>query len=99
MTIYKPFKNETLLHVNESYLGESIEEQMRRATESKEKIEVISPIIYTERKDGVLPQYDIRTDRFDIACEAMGKVAASHIAKRQQRIERLNTTNEEPSIA
>lgn len=28
-------------------------------------------IAYTEKKDGVKPEYDIRTDRFEIAREAM----------------------------
>ena len=30
-------------------------------------------IAYTEKKDGVKPEYDIRTDRFEIAREAMGQ--------------------------
>ena len=43
-----------------------------------------APIIYTERKEGVIPAYDVRTDRFEIAVEAMGKVVKSNIAKREQ---------------
>ena len=39
---------------------------------------------YTERKEGVIPAYDVRTDRFEIAVEAMGKVVKSNIAKREQ---------------
>lgn len=31
-------------------------------------------IAYTEKKDGVRPEYDIRTDRFEIAREAMETV-------------------------
>lgn len=31
-------------------------------------------IAYTEKKDGVKPEYDIRTDRFEIAREAMEKI-------------------------
>lgn len=86
------------MRVNNAYIGESLEEQLRRVTENKEPIEMISPIIYTERREGVLPQYDIRTDRFDIACEAMGKVAASHAAKREQRIQKLNgDPNKQPT--
>ena len=33
------------------------------------------PLIYTERKTGVNPEYNIRTDRFMIAMEAMGKIS------------------------
>ena len=36
--------------------------------------------------DGVLPQYNIRTDRFDLALEAMGKVDKSYKAKREDRL-------------
>ena len=31
-------------------------------------------IAYTERKDGVLPEYDIRTDRFEVAREAQDRL-------------------------
>ena len=45
-----------------------------------------APVIYTERKDGVLPEYNIRTDRMEIAVEGMDKVAKSHTAKREERM-------------
>lgn len=68
--------------------GEFIEEKVRRITENGEPIEDSAPIIYTERKDGVNPAYDIRTDRWDIALEAMNtvnsaksKIVANKIAK------------------
>ena len=41
--------------------GEYIEEKVRRITENNEPIEDGAPIIYTERKDGVNPAYNIRT--------------------------------------
>ena len=44
-----------------------------------------APIIFTERKDGVLPEYDIRTDRWDIAITAMDKVNTDKIAKRANK--------------
>lgn len=64
-------------------IGESIEEKMRRVTQNNEPIENAAPLIYTERKDGVLPQYDIRTDRFDVAMEAIDKITSSKIAQRE----------------
>lgn len=66
------------------YSGNSIEFKVRKATTEKQPIESVSPIIYTERKDGVLPQYDIRTDRFEIAQQAMDSVAKSYTAKRAE---------------
>ena len=44
----------------------------------------VFPTIYTEKKDGVQPEFDIRTDRFEVALEAIDKInksAASQIAK------------------
>ena len=43
-----------------------------------------APIIYTERKDGVLPAYDIRTDRWEIAQKAMEVNQKAISAKRQR---------------
>ena len=54
---------------------------------NKEPITDGAPIIYTERKDGVLPEYDIRTDRWDIAIDAMDKVNMDRFAKRENKID------------
>lgn len=62
--------------------GESIESKMFRVTNSNEPIDNTAPLLYTERKDGVLPQYDIRTDRWAMAMAAMDKVTKSNRAKR-----------------
>lgn len=61
--------------------GESIEEMLRRMTANKEPIPNNVPPIYTPYKDGVIPDYDIRSDRFDVAMQARDKQAASEIAK------------------
>lgn len=70
--------------------GEYIEEKVRRITENNEPIEDGAPIIYTERKDGVNPAYNIRTDRWEIAQDAMeqvgnnkSKIIAMKIARRE----------------
>lgn len=62
--------------------GQSIEELMRKALHSQEPIEANAKISYSERKDGVLPQFDIRTDRFDYAMMAADRVHASAAAQR-----------------
>ena len=61
--------------------GEHIEDKVRRITENNEPIQDGAPKIYTDRKEGVIPAYDIRTDRFNVALEAMDKVNASKIAQ------------------
>ena len=75
----------TSIATNFLEIGESIEEKMRRVTQSNEPIENVAPMLYTERKDGVLPETDIRTDRFEVAQEAMGKVEKSIKAKREEK--------------
>lgn len=72
----------TGFNVNNGVEGETIEQKMERVIENNEPITDSAPIIYTERADGILPQYDVRTDRFEIAIDAMDKVSKTHVAKR-----------------
>ena len=67
MKYSKPTKNNGRLESVEIYEGESIETKCARVLESGEPIADTAPIIYTEKEDGVLPAYNIRTGRFDIA--------------------------------
>lgn len=66
------------------YIGESIEKKCARIVENKEPISDGAPMVYTEKKDGVQPQYDIRTDKWEIAQNAMDTVNKAKIAKGQQ---------------
>lgn len=77
---------QTSLKVNQSYKGERIEEKIQRIVNNKEPITDGAPIIYTERKNGVEPQYNIKTDRFEIAIDAMDSVSKSYKAKRDMAI-------------
>lgn len=61
--------------------GETIETKVKRITENNEPITDGAPIIYTNRDDGVLPAYNIRTDRWDIAQEAMDAVNQANLAR------------------
>lgn len=75
----------TQLSVNEGYIGETIEEKVARILSNNEPITDGAPVIYTERKAGVQPSYNIRTDRFEVAVEAMDGVSRAHLAKREER--------------
>ena len=55
--------------------GEPIEIKVARLLSQEEPIKDQVPLIYTEKKTGVNPEYNIRTDRFMIAMEAMGKIS------------------------
>lgn len=74
----------TTIELNDSYEGETIEQKVRRITQNQEPITDGAPIIYTERKEGVKPEYDVRTDRFELAVEAMDTVTQQKLAKREQ---------------
>lgn len=62
--------------------GQSIEQFIRKARAGGEPIQATAKITYNDRKDGVLPQHDIRSDRFEIALSATDKIHASEAAKR-----------------
>ena len=40
-----------------------------------------APTIYTAKEEGVLPAYNIRTDRFDIAMDAYDKITRNSAKK------------------
>lgn len=77
--------------------GEPIEKVVNRLLTTGEQPEVTDTMIYTERKEGVIPDIDIRTDRFDIAQKAMGNVAKSYIAKREFHLKEKEKNNNNES--
>lgn len=66
------------IEFDSSYLskdeGERIEVKCARITENNEPISDGAPLVYTKRSEGVKPEYDIRTDKWDIAQEKMQSV-------------------------
>lgn len=84
--MYKQNKPEqTVLNINKSTEGETIEKKVARILNNKEKITDTTPLIFTDRKDGVKAEYDIRTDRWEHAIDGMDYVTKSKIAAREER--------------
>lgn len=84
--MYKQIKTPTTsIRINNSVEGETIETKIMRITQNREPIKDGAPIIFQERKEGVNPAYDIRTDRFEVAIDAMDKVAKAYAAKRENK--------------
>lgn len=82
--MYKiPYYSETTMAVTKTKEGETIENKVKRLVENKEPIKDGAPIIYTERGGGVNPAYNIRTDRWEIAVDAMTRLMKSKEAKRE----------------
>lgn len=80
-----------------AYPAETIENKVFRITNNKEPIKDGAPLVYQTRAEGINPQYDIRTDRWEIALDAMSTVNKTHVAKRDERIgeKTYDTMNEE----
>lgn len=54
--------------------AEPIEDKVARIVENNEPITDGAPLVYTKRSEGVKPEYDIRTDKWEVAQEKMEKV-------------------------
>lgn len=76
---------ETMIHRDETYSAEPLMVKLRRMTETNEPIKAETTLIYTDKKMGVLPAYDIRTDKFDIAVTVQDKYQASLEARGASR--------------
>lgn len=75
MKIYKIKPRKKLkLKGQTPFEGNSIEFEMSQAMRTNQPISrSMSNLYYTNRKDGVIKECDIRTDRFDVALTAMEK--------------------------
>lgn len=77
----------------ETYEGELLEDKVKRITENNEPISDGAPLVYTKRADGVRPEYNVRTDKWDVAIETMDKVSQ---AKKNKIKENMNKGLTEP---
>lgn len=71
---------------NLAYQAEPREVKLRKIIngEANNMEDGVFPTIYTEKKDGVQPEFDIRTDRFEVAIDAIDKInqsVANQVAK------------------
>lgn len=77
---------------NLTYQAEPRDVKLRKIIngESNDMEDGVFPTIYTEKKDGVQPEFDIRTDRFEVAIDAIDKInqsVANQIAKNKGETE------------
>lgn len=85
--LYGKFKKESSGINTSKFLreGQSIEETMRIATANKEEQVAMLPEIYQKRNEGIDPLCDIRTDKFQLAQDAMDKVTRAHLLAHQNK--------------
>lgn len=79
---------------NLTYQAEPREVKLRKIIngESNDMEDGVFPTIYTEKKDGVQPEFDIRTDRFEVAIDAIDKInqsVANQVAKNKGETEAI----------
>lgn len=96
--MYKRNKyQKTSLKINDARPCETIEEKLRRVTQTKEPIDIDDTVglIYTSKEDGVLPAHDIRTDRMEVAREALDKASKTQTGK-NKGVQKPDDKKEEP---
>ncbi len=94
---YRP-TSKTMLRSVEKVEGEMIEQKIERILDNKEPIKDGAPEIFTERKEGVLSAYNIRTDRWEIASSGMDIVQKSIQAKREEKAKTKETETKEGKV-
>lgn len=71
-----------LIRVNKTKEEEGLIHQLRKVKTMGDQGFVTKGLMYSERKDGVLPEFDIRTDKWEVAQKASSVASKSEIAKR-----------------
>ena len=70
--MYKtPIRQKSDLNVSKCVKGATIEEKIARIVMNKEPVANEKPLIYSDKRDGVQPAYNVKTDKWEIAAMAM----------------------------
>lgn len=87
--------------VNECFEGETIETRVERMLETNEPITDSAPLIYTEKKEGVKAEHDIRTDVWDVALDAIEagqRIEAGFKAEAKAKAEKSAVGESNPQV-
>lgn len=88
----------TQIRVNKSKVGERIEERVQRMLYAGESMGDGAPLIYTDRRNGVEPQYNVRSDRFELALDAINGVTKDTLTKRTSYYEVVKPADDAGSV-
>lgn len=78
---------------NNGEVGQTIENEIAAALKANQPIDSSKQLIYTEKKEGVIPAFDHRTDRFAAAMESVD----SFWKERRQKYEKKQQEKQEPT--
>lgn len=81
--------------VNGSVEGEYLFQSLKRKLDNSEKISSEVTLIYTDKKDGVLAGYNIRTDKWEIALDGIDKIQRSREARGDANLNKAENNEEE----
>lgn len=68
-----------LIRKNETQEDEALMHQLRKVKTMGDQGFVTKGVMYSERKDGVLPEFDIRTDKWVVAEQASSRASKAEI--------------------
>lgn len=94
----KPIFSRSSLTSVEPQEGEYIERKVERIVHNKEPITDGAPELYTDKKDGVVAGYNIRTDRWEVAAEAMDAIHRSQEAASKEK-PKIGASEDEAKLA
>lgn len=78
---------------DEDIVGEELITKIRRILDENEPLTDGAPLIYTPKEKGVIPEYNIRTDKWQLAMGAMDKVSEYKVSEYMKKSE-LKTEEE-----
>lgn len=80
---------------NNGEVGQTIENEIAAALKANQPIDSSKQLIYTEKKEGVIPAFDHRTDRFAAAMESVDSFWKERRQKYEKKQEEQEPTPEE----
>ena len=86
-TIKKIRINNFPKRTEEDKIGEELITKIRRILDENEPLTDGAPLIYTPKEKGVIPEYNIRTDKWDIAMGAMDRVSEYKLSEYMKKAE------------
>ena len=89
----RPYKNSCIKNVDK-FEGEPIEHRIERILNNNEPVIDETGVIYTEKADGVRPEFNIKTDRFEIAVDGKNLIEKQSIARAEAKAEKLKSEKE-----
>ena len=92
-TIKKIRVNSFPERTEEDTIGEELIIKIKRIMDENEPLTDGAPLIYTPKEKGVIPEYNIRTDKWQIAMGAMDRVSEYKLSEYMKKTDITEVTN------